>query len=84
MCEEMLLKRIEVQAVEIDRLHRCIADMQATIAAMQERVLALPRTVYEDMVRGAVNCGQSSGCGLARMRIESLDAQALTRRKAGD
>lgn len=67
MTEQELLARIEAQAVEIARLKKENEDHKYMVNSMPERIR---RNLLAQMARGAVNCGQHSGCWLASCYLE--------------
>jgi hypothetical protein len=69
MTEELLLKRIEEQAVQIAHLKACLEEAQEKIMAFPDRLANFEKGIYEQMSRSAVNCGHSSACFLATQRL---------------
>ncbi len=66
MNEPELLDRIEKQAVEIASLKSQIESFRRRVADQDKQIAEMPKVIYRQMANGAVNCGASYGCSLAR------------------
>lgn len=67
MNEDVLLKRIEEQAVEIAKLKEQLESAHLAIETLNKD---MPNAIYRRMANAAVNCGAYYGCSLARRYVD--------------
>jgi hypothetical protein len=66
-----LLSRIEKQAVEIAELKKERDFLKARVESIPMLVTNAIQNEWRSMAKAAYNCGPSSGCSLARRRLDS-------------
>jgi hypothetical protein len=73
MTDELLLRRIEEQAVEIAAYKAELETAKAVIEEFPRRLTGVREAMLRQLSRCSVNCGHYSSCSLVRRALDDME-----------